>query len=255
MRITLVPSSTAADNPSLQFLTTVLLNDSVALDAGCLGFYGSALEQARVKHVLLSHSHQDHVASLPIFLNNIYSLSPDCVTVHGSAVVLDSLRRDVFNDRLWPDFIRISGQGRPFLRLQELQDGQPVVLDGLRITPVLVNHVVPTYGFLVEDDGGAVVFSSDTGPTETIWQAANGVANLRAVFLEVTFPDEQAWLADVSKHLTPASFRVETLKVKLPVPFIAVHLHPRFKEQVEKELAALDLPDVQVGRFGVPYHF
>jgi ribonuclease BN (tRNA processing enzyme) len=255
VRVTLLPSSTVGDNTSLQYLTSVLLNDTVALDAGCLGLYGGVDEQARVKHVFLSHSHIDHLASLPVFLNTVFQGDPDCVTVYGGEAVLDCLRRDVFNDRLWPDFIRISAEGVPYLKVRTLYPGRPVEVDGLRLTPVEVNHVVPTMGFLVEDAGSAVIFSSDTGPTEAIWELANRAPNLKAVFLEVTFPDAQAWLADVSKHLTPAQFGREARKVQRPVPFIAVHHHPRGRDQVIKELEALGLLQVEVGRFGVPYQF
>ena len=255
MRITLVPSSTADDSSSYQYLTTVLLNDTVALDAGCLGLYGSVEEQARIKHIFLSHSHIDHLASLPVFLNTIFTGDPDCVTVYGGETVLDCLHRDVFNDRLWPNFIRISAEGGPYLKLQTLHSGQPVEVEELRITPVAVNHVVPTMGFLVEDAGAAVVFSSDTGSTETIWELANRTPKLKAVFLEVTFPDAQAWLADISKHLTPSPFGQEARKVKRPVPFIAVHHHLRGRDQVIKDLEALSLPHLAIGRFGVPYEF
>src|SRR5262249_42880274 len=147
------------------------LNDTVAIDSGCLGLYGSPHEQARVKHVFLTHSHLDHLASLPMFLMNTVTGKDDAVTLFGSAAVLDCLRRDLFNDRLWPDFVRISAEGRPYLRLQQLEPGLPVAVAGLRFTPVEVNHAVPTFGFVIEDERSTVVFTSDTGPTEAIWEA------------------------------------------------------------------------------------
>jgi len=254
VRVTLLPSSVSGDD-SLQYCTSVLLNDAVALDAGTLGLYRGPKEQAAVKHVLLSHSHIDHLASLPLFVNNTYLGDGDCVTVYGSEAVLDCLRTDVFNDRLWPDFLRISAQGRPYLKLQTLHAGRPLAVAGLCVTPVEVNHAVPTFGFLVEEGDAAVVFSSDTGPTEEIWKVANAAPGLKGVFLEVTFPDALAWLADLSKHLTPARFAQEVRKVKRPVPFVAVHVHPRGRDQVVRELEALGLPDVRVGVFGVPYEF
>jgi ribonuclease BN (tRNA processing enzyme) len=254
VRVTLVPSCVGGGD-SLQYLTTLLVNDAVALDAGSLGLYGGPDEQARVKHVFLSHSHVDHLASLPVFINNTFT-GGDPVTVYATEPVLDCLRRDVFNDRLWPDFVRISAtEGRQYLRLQALEPGRAVTAAGLRLTPVAVNHVVPTVGFLVEEGDTAVVYSADTGPTEALWELANRTPGLKAVFLEVTFPDALAWLAELSKHLTPAQFGREVRKVRRAVPFLAVHIHPRGREQVVRELEALGLPQVQVGRFGVPYRF
>jgi ribonuclease BN (tRNA processing enzyme) len=255
MRVLLLPSAVAGCDPAFQFLSTTLINDTVAIDAGCLGLYGTVEQQARVKHVFLTHSHMDHLASLPIFLNNVYTGGPDCVTVYGGEAVLDCLRRDIFNDRVWPDFVRISEQGRPFLKLHPLAPGQPTHVAGLSLTPIPVNHVVPTTGYLVEEGDRAVLFAADTGPTEEIWAVANRTPSLRAVFLEATYPNAQEWLADLSRHLTAAQFGAEVRKVRRSVPFLAVHLFPKSRDQVVRELGDLGMPNVEVARFGVPYDF
>jgi ribonuclease BN (tRNA processing enzyme) len=241
--------------PPRQFLTSYLLNETVALDAGCLGLHRTPREQARVRHILLSHTHLDHLASLPMLLDNTYQSGSGCVTVYGNDAVLDCLRRDVFNDRLWPDFIRLSGERPPFLRLERLEPGRPVEVEGLRITPVPVDHAVPTLGFLVEAGSAAVLFPSDTGPTEAIWQRANATANLRAVFLEATFPQAMAGLAEVSRHLTPPLFAAEVRKLRRPARLIAVHISPRFYSEVVDELQALGLPNLEIGQPGKTYEF
>jgi cAMP phosphodiesterase len=254
VRVLLMPSAVGGNDQD-QFLTTVLLNEVVAIDAGCLGLYGSPREQARVKHVFITHSHLDHLASLPVFLNNTVTGHDDAVTILAGPSVLECLRRDLFNDRLWPDFVRISEQGRPYLRLQPLEAGVPVVVTGLRFTPVEVNHAVPTFGYLVEDDHAAVIFTSDTGPTDAIWEVANRVTNLKAVFLEASNPNRLGWLAGLAHHLTPATFAQEVRKLRRPVPVYAVHLGPGDRDEIIRELEALGLPQVQVGRFGTPYVF
>ncbi len=256
MKVTLVPSAVSAPGRlSRQFLTSYVVNGTVAVDAGCLGLYATVRRQARINHVLLSHSHLDHIASLPMFLDNVVALRDEPVQVHANEAVLDALRRDVFNDRLWPDFIRLSVERTPFLNLNLLEPGKPVELDGLRVTPVAVDHSVPTLGFIVEDRGAAVVIPSDTGPTEEIWKRADAIPNLRAVFLEATFPREMAWLADLAKHLTPELFAREMAKLPRDVAWIAVHIHPRFRAQVVRELRALGLPNLGIGRFGRAYQF
>src|SRR6516225_762835 len=108
VKITLLPSALGDDvDRSLQYLTSFLIDDALAIDAGSLGFFRTPREQARIKHVLLSHSHMDHIASLPLFLENAYG-GPGVVTVHGSEWVLSCLQSDLFNDRVWPNFIRPS---------------------------------------------------------------------------------------------------------------------------------------------------
>lgn len=252
MKVTLLPS--AFEGP-FQFLTSFLINDRIAIDAGSLGLVRPPEEQAQIKHVFLSHTHIDHIASLPIFVENAYEGKADCVSIYGSEAVLECLRQDLFNDRVWPDFLRLSPAKAPFLRLVPLTPGLAVELDGLRVTPVPVNHVVPTLGFLIEGPDAEVVIPSDTGPTEEIWRRANSLGNLKAVFLEATFPDEMAELATLSQHLTPATFRQELNKLTKPVTAIAIHIKPTYRATVVRQLGALGLPKLLIGEGGREYTF
>jgi ribonuclease BN (tRNA processing enzyme) len=256
VKITLLPSTWPAGAAGhSQPATSYLVNDTLAVDAGCLGLYGSWRDQARVRHVLLTHTHMDHVASLPLFLDNVYQPGEDPVTVHGSEAVLSSLRSDLFNNRVWPDFFNRSAGSSPYLRTERIEDGKPFAVAGLRVTPCAVNHVVPTLGFLLEEDRSAVLIVSDTGPTEAIWEVANQAPHLQAVFLEASFPDALSWLAEVSKHLTPASFARQAARLARPVRLIAVHIKPRYEAEVVAELKALGLPGLEIASFGEPYCF
>lgn len=254
MKVMLVPSEVSAPTGQ-QFLTSFLVNDTVAVDAGSIGFFADPQTQARVRHVLISHSHIDHLASLPILLDNTVFLKEEPLSVYGNSAVHDCLRRDLFNDRLWPDFFRLKAGSMPFLQFEALEAGQSVRIEGLQITAVEVNHVVPTLGFIIEDASAAVVFTSDTGPTDEIWQRANALPHLRAVFLEATFPSEMGGLADASKHFTTEGFAKEVQKVKPGTRLFAVHLKARFQAQVRAELQALGLPNLEVAEAGREYHF
>jgi cAMP phosphodiesterase len=255
VKVTLLPSAVGPDK-QFYFCTSYIINDCLAIDAGSLGFHESPQVQVQVRDVLVSHTHIDHIASLAIFVENAYEGKADCVTIHGSSTVLDCLQRDVFNNRLWPDFITMSANSKaPFLKLAKLEAGRRVEIAGLRITPVDVNHVVPTFGFIIEDAGGTIAISSDTGPTQELWTEANRTANLKSVFLEATFPNNLQWLADVSKHLTPAQFAQEVAKLNRPVPVIAVHLKARFRQAVMDELRSLGLANLQIGEPGRTYSF
>jgi ribonuclease BN (tRNA processing enzyme) len=260
LKIILVPSAvgTEEDEP-LNYMTSIVINDTVAIDAGCLGLYLDPRDQARIRHLFVTHSHIDHVGSLPIFVENAYEAKPDPVTIHATEPVHKSIQSDLFNNILWPDFIALSRATpkAPFLQLATLVPGQPVEVEGIRLTPISVDHVVPTVGFVVEDATTSVVFSSDTAPTHDIWQIAHSLPNLKAVFVEATFPNHLKWLADVSKHLTPAYFAGEVAKINRNVPIIAVHIKPRFRAEVVKELGALGLSNLTIGKYGVKnaYHF
>src|SRR4029077_14764890 len=107
-------------------------------------------------HVVLSHSHADHTASLPIFLENVLGSGPTD-TVHASAAVLDGLRTDVFNDRAFPDLITRPPPEGPFVRLRELAPGRRRKVGPHAITAIPVNHIVPTVAVLVESAAAAVL--------------------------------------------------------------------------------------------------
>ena len=256
MKITLIPSAVSAGGGARGFfLSSYIIDDVVAIDAGGLGFLGDLPAQCKVQDVFITHSHMDHIASLPIFLENVFRASDRCVTLHASAATIESLRQDVFNDKVWPDFIALSEKGLPFVKVETIEPGRPVEVAGLRLTPITVNHVVPTLGFLVAAPGTTVAIPSDTGPTEEFWKAANAAADLKAVFLEASFPNVMSDLAVVSKHLTPSMFAAEAAKLHRSVPFIVVHIKPGHYDQVVAELRALPSPRMEIGEPGATYEF
>jgi len=254
VKIRLIQSS-IGDSGSQQFLATYVIDDTVAIDAGCLGFMSPVDDQRRIEHIFLSHSHIDHIASLPIFVDNVYVPGPDCVTIHGNREVLDCLRSHIFNDRIWPDMVQLSEPKTAFMELVEIEHGKPVEVNGLKITPVELDHIVPTLGFVIEGQDASIVFVSDTSPTQAIWDLANQTPNLKAAFLEASFPNSMAWLADRSKHLTPEMFNEETKKLQRDATIIAVHIKPAFEDAIIAELKMLDLPNLRIGRPGQRYEF
>lgn len=256
MKVILLPSSATTRGAEPQhYLTSFLIDDRVAIDAGGLGLFGTPEAQARIRDVLLSHSHIDHIASLPIFLDTIYRPDGPGVTIYAGPETLDCLRRDIFNDRVWPDFLRLPAESGPFIRLEQLHDGQPLTIAGLRITPVAVDHSVPTLGFLVERAGTLIVLAGDTGPTHRIWNLVNDRPDPKAVFLEVSFPNEQAALAARSCHLTPASLAIEARKIKGGIPIFATHIKPRYFAETARQIEALGIEGLTIAQSDRAYEF
>jgi len=254
VKITLVESS-VGNGSHQQILASYIVNDVVVIDAGSVGFVTPLEIQKQIRHIFLSHSHIDHIASLPVFVDNTYEPGPDCVTVHGSPHTLNCLRTDIFNDRVWPDMIRLSAEETPFLKLSELTSATPVTVGDLTVTPIALDHVVPTLGFIVDDGQTAVAFVSDTSPTSAIWEAINQTQRLRAVFLEASFPNDMEWLAAKAMHLTPRLFELELQKLQGDADIIAIHIKTAFDARIRKELEALSLPRMEIGEPGRTYEF
>jgi ribonuclease BN (tRNA processing enzyme) len=236
-------------------VSSYLINGTVAIDAGCLGFWGTPQEQEAINHVFLTHSHSDHTASLPIFVENAWTPAENCPVIYGSTETLDVVQKHIFNNHIWPDFIALSRSMPPFLLVCPIHAEVPVEADGLRITPVRVNHVVPTFGFVVSDGRSAVIFGGDSGPTERLWEIAHQTPGLRAVFLEACFPNSMTHLAEASLHMTPEMFGREVAKMQPAITVLAVHIKMRYRDEVIRELYKLQLPNLEIGECEKEYQF
>ncbi len=214
------------------------MNDALCVDAGAVTDALTLEQQERVRAVLLTHSHMDHVAYHPFLVENVFARKRGPLEVLAPDDVLDALRTHLFNDALWPDFSRIEGQAGPSVTFRAVPVGTPFSADGLTATAVKVSHVVPTYGYVLADERSAVVFSGDTGPTEAIWSAARRTPNLKALFVECSFPSDMQPIADVSCHLTPKTLRAEMAKFPGGVPVYLYHMKPPALDRLAAEIAA-----------------
>lgn len=254
MKIKVIGSSNG-DGERHQFLLSYVCNETVAIDAGCIGLMTPLEEQTRIRHVFLTHSHLDHTASLPIFLDNVYVHGPDSPCVYAHPATLQSLQTDFFNDRVWPDLLRLSREESPFLQMFPLAESETTFVDGLAITPIELAHVVPTFAYLVGDDATTVAIISDTSRCERVWNVLNNLPRLGAIFLEVSFPNSLTRVADESMHLTPKSFAEELRRLKRETPIFVVHVKPSNRAQVLREVAELQLAQVQFAEPGREYRF
>jgi ribonuclease BN (tRNA processing enzyme) len=252
MKIQILESSPEAAHER-QYASCYLINGSVAIDAGPLGLWGTPQQQAAVRHIFLTHTHIDHIATLPIFLENAWDPSQDAVVLHGNAATLQALRTHILNDIVWPDFVRISPPERPFLQLLESRSEQVVEVEGLRVLPVEVNHIVPTFGYVITNGRSTVIFGADSGPTQRIWELASEMPEPRSVFLEASFPNSMGGLAKLAGHLTPEMLGREVSKMPRMENVIAVHIKAKFCETIQRELNALGITELVLGEGGKTY--
>jgi cAMP phosphodiesterase len=256
LKVRLLPSCTALD-PQRQLLTSFLVDDSVAIDAGSLAFALTPEEMHRIRHILISHAHADHTASLPIFMSEVFPALTAPIIVHATPHVIDALRRFIFNGDIWPDFSQIpllNGRG-PALDFRPLEPGTPVRLGNLKVTPIRVNHLVPTVGFVVESQQAGCAITSDTYVTDEIWDAANRSECIKAIFVDVSYPNEMEDLAVASRHFTPRSLASDLKKLGRDIPICVVHIKPAYREAVIRQLAELTDPRVSVVEIGRNYEW
>src|SRR5262245_19719633 len=208
-------------------MTSFLINGGVCLDAGWLVDSLTLEEQEHVRDVFISHSHLDHTCSLPFLIDNNFAAPGFSLRIYGVREVVRWMRKHLFNNETWPDFTKLPTAQTPVVTLVEMQEEHPVEVLGLKIRTVRVSHSGPTTVFIDEHEKVALALSSDTGPTRRFWKLCNETRKLRAVITEVSFPDEQQTLADISGHLTPRTLLCEVRKLKRDVPIYIYGRKPR----------------------------
>jgi len=227
-------------------MTSFLIGGTVAVDAGAITRALTLDEQRAIRHVIITHTHIDHTSSLPFLIENLFGNDGEPVSIYCTRSVLGAVRRHLFNNDTWPDFSTIPNHTYPSVRFQVMEPELPFAIatdDGaLEITPVAVNHVVPTTGLLLRQGGSSLLFTSDTGPTERAWEVANAAADLAAVITECSFPNRLQAVADASLHLTPATLAGELAKLHRDVTVYLYHFKPPYLEELRAELAAATLP-------------
>ncbi len=192
--------------------STMLVDDDVLIDAGT-GIGDLELDDLRrIRHVFLTHAHLDHIAGLPMLLDAIFQENDDDpVTVYARRETIAALREHIFNWVIWPDFADLPSADRPVLHYRECNPGDTVTVGHRDFHAVDVSHTVPSIGFTVKNSAGAFAVSGDTRTNQTLWPVLNACEDLRALVIEVSFPDEQRELADVSGHYCPLTL-VEDLE-------------------------------------------
>lgn len=234
-------------------MTSLLVNESIALDAGSLAQGLPVERQSGVRSIVLTHSHMDHTSSLPFFVENIYDRVDGPIEVYGSAATIYAVRKHLFNNAVWPDFSRMPNNLLPAVRFHELAPEVPVVLDSVKFTPFEVDHLIPTLGFLIEEGAQGIIWSSDTGPTQRLWELANRSVNLKALCVETSFDSSMQEIADISFHLTPSTLVRELDKLERRIPLLLHHLKPPCIESIRGEIRGLKNPDIHYLEQGKTY--
>lgn len=218
-----------------------LLDERLAIDAGSLTSGLDLKMQCKVEAVLVSHAHLDHIRDLATIADNRAQLECGPLLVAGTKATIDILKKHFFNGLLWPDFTQIPSKRHPTIVYKVLKPEVREEVAGYGVRAIAVSHTIDTCAFIVDKAGASLAYSGDTGPTNRLWQILNKEKDLRALLMEVSFPNEQQRLATLSGHHTPQTLLPELKKYKNPkdLPTLLYHIKPAFQSIVEKEVAKL----------------
>ena len=81
--------------------TSMLLDHDVLIDAGTGVGDLSVAELTAIDHIFVTHSHMDHVASIPFLADTVGWMREKPITVYATRETLAILREHLFNWKLW----------------------------------------------------------------------------------------------------------------------------------------------------------
>ena len=217
----------------------ILIDNLFTIDAGGVTSSLSIPAQRKLKAILLTHQHYDHILDVPMIAMNIYSQGTS-INVYCSPIVRDIIETHLLNGRLYPKFQELPA-AKPIIKFISIEPHKHKKVEGYDILAIPVNHGDTTVGYQVTDKKGKVMFyTADTGPGLTnCWENVSP----HLLVTEVTAPNRYEGLATSLGHLTPSLLnreliRFQEIKGYLPRTII-IHMDPTLERDIETEVAAV----------------
>ncbi len=258
MKLQLLPSTFEENGTASkgQHLTCFVVDDSVAFDAGSLAMASSSRQKQRVRDIVISHAHLDHIAGLPLFIDDLFATLTEPVRIHASAEVVYILERDIFNWSVYPRFSELTNQGNPVLEYHVIEPRVKFEVAHLSVLPVGVNHKVPSSGFVVSDGRTTIALTGDTAATDQFWEIVNITKEISAVLIECAFPNELGELAVISHHLTPSGLAKELCKLsREDCPTYVVNIKPAYRDDTIRQIGDLNIRNLNILEVGRVYEW
>ena len=220
-------------------LVSLLIDDLLALDAGALTSSLTFSEQLKVRAILLTHQHYDHIKDIPLIAMNLF-LNNAIIDVYSISSVRDAITSHQLNDNLYPRFLE-QPEGKATINFHVVEPYQEIQVEGYSILPVPVAHSAPAVGYqITSNDGKKLFYTGDAGPgLDHCWEYVSP----RLMVIEVTVPNRFEKFSRDKGHLTPSLLKKELIsfqKVNGYLPrVIAVHMDPNLEVEIKTELAAV----------------
>lgn len=212
-------------------------------------------QKRQIRDIVLTHAHLDHIAGLPLFVDDLFSTLTEPIRVYATAEVAEVLERDIFNWDVYPRFSELRNDFGAVLEYRLFENGRKFTVKHLTFKSVNVNHKVPTVGFIVSDYKTNFAFSSDTAEMDEFWKTVNDEEKLDALLIECAFPDELENLARESHHLTPKTLQREIAKLRNKNCLIyVINMKPMYRREIVRQIADLKIENLQILEVGKIYN-
>lgn len=257
MKLQLLPSTFDENGcaSARQHLSCFVVDDCVAIDAGSLAMATSAAQKKQIRDVILTHAHLDHIAGLPLFIDDLFANLVEPIRVFATSEVIEVIERNIFNWSVYPRFSELTNKNGAVLEYRPFRIGEEFLAKHLRVKAIEVNHKVPTVGYLISDGETNFALSGDTAEMDGFWEVVNAEKNLDALLVECSFPNELEELAHISHHLTPKTLEKELKKFNHKnCPIYVVNIKPMYFEEVVRQVAELNIENLEILKVGQVYN-
>jgi ribonuclease BN (tRNA processing enzyme) len=206
--------------------TSFLVDGDILIDAGTGVGDLTLAELSQIDHIFITHSHLDHIASIPFIVDTVGGMRSKPIAVYATRATIEIMKNHLFNWAIWPDFTEIPTPEAPFLKYQEIEVGTGISLGGREITPLPARHTVPAVGYHLDSGQSSLVFTGDTGQNDALWKVVNRIRNLKILIIETAFSNKERHLAEISRHLCPQTLAEELAKLERSAEIYITHLKP-----------------------------
>lgn len=220
-------------------LSSYLIDDVLAIDAGALTTGLDYEAQCRVEAIALTHGHLDHVWALPMTLVHRLGSKPPTCHVYGSSYTIQTVHTHLFNERIWIDMSTAQVDDPERVQWHSIEPGQTTTALGrYELTAIGLNHAVPCQAYRVRSDDGCLIVCGDTYTTDQVWRVANETEGLGGILIECSWPAGWEELAAASLHYSPPLLLADLEKLHVDVPVHVMHRKPGFDDEIAESLRA-----------------
>lgn len=218
--------------------SSYLIDEDILLDAGT-GVGDLSMEEMRnIRHIFITHSHMDHIVSIPLLIDTLFSSIKQPLEIHARAETIAMLRQHIFNWIIWPDFSELPNKQSPVLVFRPMKPGDTFTFNGRRIEMIEVSHTVPACAYVVTSDGRTMAYSGDTSTNETLWTRLNQYQRIDFMIVESAFANHDLQLSQLARHYCP-SLLADDLKKFRHRPLLGIsHLKPGEEQRIMDECRA-----------------